>query len=140
MSVFLNKIEIIVRSKPQFDGFNCKSYEKSMNLWMKENEYMNQKTNKNLNDRLTDDNQLWKRKNDIKLRCSKHFTYKFVWQKYLFIHIYIRMGSIWAFEWNIISMHFSCSFRILRAQSLWKIDLDIIKVLRHQCCSCIEKL
>ena len=37
-----------------------------------------------------------------------------------------RMGSIWAFDWNIISKHFLCSSCIIRAQSIWKIDLDLI--------------
>ena len=37
-----------------------------------------------------------------------------------------RVGSIRAMELNILSKHFSCSICILRAQSLRKIDLDLI--------------
>ena len=40
--------------------------------------------------------------------------------------IQIRAVSIWAFEWNTIFKHFSCSICIVRAQSHWKIDLDSI--------------
>ena len=51
---------------------------------------------------------------------------------------HIRVGSISAFKQNTISEHFTCSFCILKAQSLWIIDLDLILAPRHQCCSCID--
>ena len=40
--------------------------------------------------------------------------------------LFIRMGSIWAFEIKIISKHFSCSICIIRPQPTRKIDLDLI--------------
>ena len=41
---------------------------------------------------------------------------------------HIRVGSIWAFVRNIISMHFSHSICILRVQYNWKIHLDLISL------------
>ena len=52
--------------------------------------------------------------------------------------LHFRVGSISAFKQNTISEHFTCSFCILKAQSLWIIDLDLILAPRHQCCSCLD--
>ena len=47
----------------------------------------------------------------------------------------VRIGSFWA---NIVFKHFPCSICISRAQSTWKINMDLIKAQHHQCCCCVE--
>ena len=49
-----------------------------------------------------------------------------------------RMDSIWTFENKDCFKRFSYFIRIIRGQSLCKIELDLIQALRYQCRFCIE--
>ena len=64
--------------------------------------------------------------------CPKSSGKRF---KKSFATMNIRIGSFWA---NIVFKHFLCSIYISRAQSNWKINMDMIKAQHHQCCCCVE--